>query len=523
MITRPRRSFHRIGAAGFIAVVSIALFDLLLRAEPILTPTRALYTAGYDEGAYTASAGSLVTGAVPYRDFTFIQPPGIMLVVAPVAVVVRAFGSWSEVLVFGRWLVALVAIANVALVMSIGWRWKGWPAAVIGGILYASYLPAVHTENQILLDPLVVLCLLGSARLWIGSPSSPSRARTDARSLLAGGVAGLAAVIKLTGGIAVLALVLSERVRAPWRQRLLAMGSATGIVAVSLLPFAVLAGPRALFQQVVMTQYQRTGQANSTGGIVARLEHLGSYGPFALGGLGGSAGAVGAALAAALVVWAWWSGSSTGRFFAVAVAAGAIAILASPVYFQQYPVTVFAGIAVLAGGGASSAIDAISRRGQLTWALAVISIALCLAAGVGDSVTTVIQDARDRQVADPSASIRDATRSAECVSAELPEALLKVGRLPPRDSTGGRLPDPFAALLYEGLQHGHHTTTASALNSQAAQNRYRQALIACPYTLTIGPPLRLGSDTTRVWFANHFVPEVQNQAGLTLWRRVDRR
>lgn len=514
---------YRTGAAFRIVVVAIGVFDLVLRTDAIFMRNGALSTAQFDEGVYTAAAGSLLSGDVPYRDFVFLHPPGVTLLLAPLAGLARALGSWGGLLVAARWLMALVALVNVILIAFVAWRWSGWLGGVVAAVLYASYLPAVDTEGHVMLEPLVTLGVLVSALLWVGSPV---RARTDARAVQAGVVAALTALMKLIGGVALLAMLLVERLRAPWRQRFIAAGSAAAVAGLVLLPFAVLAGPSTVLDQAVMTQLRRPGEditGETIPGIVDRMDHLGSYGPFAVERFGGRAGLVGAALAAVLVVWAWRSGHDTGRFFAVMVAAGSIAILSSPDYYHQYPVPVFAGIAVLAGGAAAHVVQTIGQRISLMRTIAVISIALGLAAGAGDTVDSVIEDARNRIISHPAALIAGAVET-DCISADLPEKLLALDRLPPRDRTGDRLVDPFGALMYEALQHADFPTTASALHSKPAQERLRQSLIACPYAVTRGslesPPARW-SDSTRAWFLDRFEAILQNQAGLTLWRRSD--
>jgi hypothetical protein len=157
--------------------------------------------------------------------------------------------------------------------------------------------------------------------------------------------------------------------------------------------------------------------------------------------------------------------------------------------------------------------------------MAVAAIAVCLMAGVGDTLVAVTDDARERVITDRTASIADAVQ-AECISGDEPEVLLALDRLPPRDRTGGRLVDPFGALMHEALQHDNYNTTANALHSERAQRRLRQSLIACPYAVTGGSlqrPPPLWSDSTRVWFLDRFEAVIQNQAGLTLWRRSNDR
>ena len=46
-----------------------------------------------DSGVYLAASIHLIYRSVPYQDFVFVQPPGIMLIMSPVAIISRIFGS----------------------------------------------------------------------------------------------------------------------------------------------------------------------------------------------------------------------------------------------------------------------------------------------------------------------------------------------------------------------------------------------------------------------------------------------
>ena len=46
----------------------------------------------YDDGVYLGAAIRFVSGVLPYRDFVFVQPPGIVVLMSPVALLGRAMG-----------------------------------------------------------------------------------------------------------------------------------------------------------------------------------------------------------------------------------------------------------------------------------------------------------------------------------------------------------------------------------------------------------------------------------------------
>lgn len=505
-----------------VGLAGVAVLDAGLRAGGLLSRTTALNTSQFDEGVYASAAASLTRGDLPYRDYVFLHPPGVALVLAPVAAVTHAVASWSAYLVLSRWLIVAVAAANVVLLLLVAHRWKGWIAAAVAGVLYAGYLPAVRTEEHVMLEPLVSLALLACALAWLGASDDD---RSDRRAVLGGVLAGVTTLVKLTGGVAIVAVLAAGRLRAAWRQRTLAFGAAIATGVVVLVPFVVAAGPSAVFDQVVLTQLRRPGKDISGGTIVGlsdRLDHLGSYGPFALNRLGDAAGLVGAALAAVAVVWAWRAGGATGRFFAAATVASAAAILFSPDYYDQYPVTTFAGIAVLLGGGAASLVAGMRARDRRLRDIALAAIALCLMAGLGDTAVSVREDDRHLEHSDPAATIAGIVGT-ECISADVPEVLLMLDRLPPVDGSGDRLVDPFGALVHDAIRDDDHPTTQAALDSRPAQSRLRQALRACPYAVTRGeidplPPR--WSTSTRTWFLARFERAATNDAGIVLWRRT---
>src|SRR5579862_545272 len=49
----------------------------------------------YDDGVYMGAATRLSHGVVPYRDFVFLHPPGIILLLTPFAFVGREVGTAS--------------------------------------------------------------------------------------------------------------------------------------------------------------------------------------------------------------------------------------------------------------------------------------------------------------------------------------------------------------------------------------------------------------------------------------------
>lgn len=168
---------------------------------------------------------------------------------------------------------------------------------------------------------------------------------------------------------------------------------------VVLLPFAVAGGISTAFEQVVTTQLRRPGGDISGGsieGVVDLLDHLGSFGVFGFDRLGGPVGLLGVILAAGAVVWAWRTDDVNGRFFAALVVLGALVVTLAPDYYDQYPVTVFAGIAVLLGGAAAALGDALARRSERMRTIVTIVVGLFLVTAVADTVGSFVRERRSR-------------------------------------------------------------------------------------------------------------------------------
>lgn len=86
-----RRAFPATPAGGVI--MAAALLALGLRTYRLARPGELFGVAWYDDGVYFGSAVRLVHGVLPYRDFVFVQPPGITLLMVPVALLSKVTGA----------------------------------------------------------------------------------------------------------------------------------------------------------------------------------------------------------------------------------------------------------------------------------------------------------------------------------------------------------------------------------------------------------------------------------------------
>ena len=164
----------------------------------------------YDDGVWFGTALRLAGGALPYRDFVLDQPPGVPLLLSPVALLSHVFGTGGA-LVAARYVTVLVEAANVALV---GWllRHRSVACVAVAGAVVAVYPAAVITSRTVMLEPYCDLwCLVGLVAAFDnGHVTTAPR-----RALLAGAAFGVAGACK---GFAVLPFVVLV-VQMAWRGR----------------------------------------------------------------------------------------------------------------------------------------------------------------------------------------------------------------------------------------------------------------------------------------------------------------
>src|SRR6516225_10294633 len=78
-------------AYAVIAVCTAAA--AFLRFYQLTRPGYLLGVTEYDDGVQFGDAMRLVSGVIPYRDFVVMQPPGSVLLIAPVALLAQVIGS----------------------------------------------------------------------------------------------------------------------------------------------------------------------------------------------------------------------------------------------------------------------------------------------------------------------------------------------------------------------------------------------------------------------------------------------
>ena len=268
-----------------VVIAASAVLALALRLFQLSRPGYLSGYTQYDDGVYFGNAVRLVHGAIAYRDFAMVQPPGSMLLMTPVALAAKVFGTaWG--LAVARLLTVLADTANVVLIGLLV-RHRGPLAAGLACAGYAVYPAALVASQSLFLEPwLNLFCLFGAVHLFrTGRPAG-------SRGLAWGGACfGFATAVKIWA----LAPALLAGLTVPgWRGRARFAGGFAAGLAVPCLPFLVLApagfGRTVFVSELVQATHGRFGPAPRLAGLTG------------LAGLTRASPGVGATLAIGVVI-----------------------------------------------------------------------------------------------------------------------------------------------------------------------------------------------------------------------------
>ena len=145
----------------------------------------------YDDGVYFGATMHFVAGQLPYRSFVMVQPPGITIILAPIALLVGPANPRAG-LAIARVLTGTF-VGLDALLIAFILRYKGLTAALVGGMLFAIYPPGYSSDRTLMLEPyLIFFCLLAVALAF-----SSGKLASNRRLVYAGVALGFAGAIKL--------------------------------------------------------------------------------------------------------------------------------------------------------------------------------------------------------------------------------------------------------------------------------------------------------------------------------------
>lgn len=448
------------------ALGAAAVFGLVLRLVTVAAGQGGLTThvhPGYDESVYVGAAWLVRSGALPYRDFVFVFPPGFLALLVPIAGVASWFGGPALTVTLVRVLAAIVGALNVWLVGRIARPWLGPTAGLLAALLYATLPIVVQTEASVLQEPFVNLGLLLAVLIWAQRADED---RSVTRLLGAGLLVGAAISMKLVAGVVVVPLLVVGPFVQPVADRVRFAIAACVPLAVSSGLFALLVGWRPVWEQAVEAQVLRGHDGEGLARVRSMLPLLrGQVGVTTYIGPGSWIAVV---IFVAMCAAAIWRGGRVGRLWGAIGVTFLVTLMAAPSYFAHYGV-LLAPAAVLVTSWvlccAAAAIRSPRRRVAVSTAvLAVVALAVVatqtvttvqgLPVGLGQlprHLGQVVSDDGAPSAGRVSLAIEHLPVDA-CIVAVRPQVLLDVDRVPSADRKGHVLLDVFGTSLLAAQQ-----------------------------------------------------------------------
>lgn len=402
----------------------------------------------YDDGVHLAAAHLLAEGHLPYRDFLFVQPPGILLLLQPFVGVSHLFGEQAA-LVAMRLAFVLIGCVNVGLVWRL-LRTYGRTAAVAGAGFYAVWFGTATAERTALLEPLLNLALLAALLLL--------RKDSARHALAAGAILGLACTFKVWPVPLVLALLGWVAIQhGSTRAAQLAAGAAASFAIVAV-PF-VLAAPAAAFHQTIGAQTGREREIP----FIARLRYFdGLHGMSQYQRFVPTVVVLALALAVAAIALLIARRGGEPALWVVLLAVGAAELLAAPSFYYHYAAFVGVPLAAVLGIAISTGAARLSvPRGWLLAGGAVTATVLATAAAGGTRPTAASAD-----------ELAAALPGARCVWAT--SSLLLVADRVVEQISCGFEPDLDGVRLVKGLEQ------TNVLVAQELRRAHAAILVGSP-------------------------------------------
>jgi len=242
-------------------IIAASVVGLALRLYQLSRPGYLLGVTEYDDGTDFGSAIRLVHGYLPYRDFIIVQPPGIALLMSPVALLTQGLGT-AQAMAVARVVTVLAGAASVPLTGLLV-RHRGLLAVTVACGIVAVYPPSIQSAHTVLLEPwLVLFCLAGAVAVFDGD-----RLTGSTRRLAWGGAAfGFAGAVKVWAVLPVAVILLLSagklpRARQPRQAASFLAGAAAGFV-IPVLPF-VIAAPGTFYDSVIVAQLIRVDKVRT--------------------------------------------------------------------------------------------------------------------------------------------------------------------------------------------------------------------------------------------------------------------
>lgn len=330
----------------------VGLIAFVVRLVPVLTGGGLRGFYNYDPAVYYAAAVGMAHGLMPYRDFLLLHPPGIPIILLPFA----GLGLFTtDAIGMAAARLAMMALGSLtAVIITRILRPVGFIPALIAGLAYAVYWPAVYSERSTWLEGPGSFLL--AVALWLLlAPPTFLAVRPRVAASLAGAALGFACLTKMWLAVPLVVVFAWIAVRRKWRDLGWFTLGGAGIGALALVPF-VTAFPTML-TMVVATQFGRKRGAGDT--TFMRLEGLSGlnavwHGHASVGAL------IVVAVAAAFALLAAFS--RTGRLPLLVTVAALALLLTTPTWFRHYPELVAAPLMICLGEGVGVALSWVRQR-----------------------------------------------------------------------------------------------------------------------------------------------------------------
>ena len=431
-----------------LAVVAVVAFAS--RLVPVLRGGGLWGLTGYDGGVYYAAAAGLAHGRLPYVDFLLLHPPGILLALAPFGLLGRVIGD-PDAQAAAR--LAWMGLGTLSALFVAGTlRRHGPPVALVGGLLYAVWVPAVYVERTTALEALTGVLTLGAV-LILTRPAARDLGTRGA--VVAGLLLGAATATKIWG-VAPLVVLAAWCVYAySVRRALQLLAGAAAAAVVVCLPFFVRS-PVLMWDMVVGAQLGRRRvpldwytKAVDTAGLTK------VQGP--------QAELLVVVTAAVLLAVALSWRSRVGQVATLLLVVGLALLAVSPAWATDYASLVAAPVALLAG----TATGTVRRRWTGRWPGSFVPVAAVLALVAGYTVVSAPETTFGERF--PGASLAAVVVELPgCVTSDDPAALVAADVLGRNIERGCPLVVDLGGYSYY-LQPGASARTSRPGNAQWQQ------------------------------------------------------
>jgi hypothetical protein len=429
--------------------IVLALFGVLAwvaRTSPYFRPTGVLgWATDSDEGVYLSASWLLWHGVMPWRDFVFVHPPAVPVLLSFATV-------WdvtaSKAFELARWGVTAVGALNVWLAATVVHRRVGFTGACVTAGLLCVWPEVLTCDRGVHLEPfLTAACLVA---MWLDDNALPRRA------WWAGAWFGLGGLVKTWAALWVVGWLLARG-----RKAVSGAVVAGGVVLLGFGAMLVLSSDA--LTQVILFHLRRPPDGDPE--LSVRLGEMflaRSYLPLVL-------------LALGLPVF-WWRRRDvfTRHLLLVAVLLIA-AFLSAAAYWSQYNAHLAFPLAMLSGVAVHGWLERAPAFARSTWVAVVLGV---LAGGRGFQwLMLVRKDADPKQAATVELLKREPP--GPLCAFELNE-LLMADRWPTVLSGTRSLIDPYGQMLIEATEHQRYPSAFAAFSDESAQRTVRSQLEACP-------------------------------------------